>query len=547
MKNIQKIGFLLLMAVFCLSSNIFAQAKTEKEIVIVKKSIDKNGNETEEKIILTGEEAEKYIKEHGIKISEKSTGKNDEKEMTIEVTSEGEGNQAMTIQVTTDADDERSTSVWIDDEGGEHKLTEDHQVIVLDGEGDEIPEDVRQMLIEKGIDIDKLIEEGKSEMKLEEKQQFKIVEIDDDGNKKVIEWDGEGEMPEEMKELMEKQGSKSKSVKKKIMIIEDEDVEVNVQSDKKIIKIRKDKDGEQSEDVYELEEGQEIPDEVLSVLKEHGIDPNAFPTEGKMKIQIEIEEDGEELHKHDEDGVIFIKEVAPNNAQLGVMIEEENGVRVVDFIENGAAKSAGILINDLIVKVDKVEVGDIQSLMDALSYKKAGDVVKLKIERAGKSKKIKVTLKASENGSTSNNYRTEHKVLMIKGGDINECAPEEEMAKKEALTKEEIELVEERIIKETGHEQVQVFSGSNTLQIDELDLFPNPTDGSIRVRFQIENNEETKVQVIDIAGRAIYENNLVDFSGTFDEEIDLSGKGMGTLVLVITQGNKAFTEKIVLN
>ena len=623
MKNIQKIVLLLVLSSFCLSSNTFAQAKTEKEIVIIKKSVDADGNETKEKIVLTGEEAEKYIKEQGMIISEKVIGGDQgEKEMTIEFTEETGGHEEMTVtvsesvvknnkgakeiiivnksvdkngnetiekiiledeeaekyikehgikitekstgtegekemkvEISAEGEDYKEMTIWIDDEGGKHKLTEDHKKIFIDGDGDEIPEEVRNMLQEKGIDIDELIKDGKGEMKIEEKQKYKVIEIDDEGNKKVIEWNGEGEMPKKMNDLMEKHDTEGKTIKKKIMIIDDEDVDIDVNGEKKIIKIRKEKDGELSEEVYELKSGDEMPEEVLSILKENGIDHTNLEEEGSTKIKIEIHDD-----RHPSISTSELSKV-----QLGVMvgvdhgIHDHAGVHVVDFIENGAAQSAGVLIDDIIVKVDKATITDLESLLNVLSDKEPGDVVKLKVLRDGKTKKIKVALKASENSSaseilhttdsvsTSGKYRTEHKVLVIEGGDIVKCDPNDPKVKKERLTEEEIEIVEERIIEETGMEQVDIVSGNNTLDISALDLYPNPTDGSIRVRFHIENQESTKVQIIDIAGRPIYEKSINDFSGIFDEEIQLAGNGMGTMVLVITQGNKAFTEKILLN
>jgi len=531
MKNIQS-ALLILCVLLCFNSTAFAQAQSQKEIVIVKKTIDENGNEVEEKIVLTGEDAEKYLKENSVKVKEKVIEKDGVKEMTVEVTAEGEGYEEMILTI---------------DDQGTHEVKENSKVIFIDGDGEERPDEVREMLLEKGIDIDRLIEEGESQIEIKESQKYKVVEIDDDGNKKVIEWNGEGEMPEEMKDLMEQEQSLDKMIKKKVMVVDDEDVEIENDGRTKKIKIIKEKDGNVSEDVFEIDASDDLPAEVLDLLKEHGINPEDLEEEGQTRIEIEIEE--ERIESHD-------VEINPNKAQLGVLIDDEENVRVVEFIENGAAKDAGIQIDDIIVKLDKTNITDLNSLLNALSDKKPGDVVKLKVLRNGKTKKIKVALKKAEQASTSiidntsnssTIHRTEHKLLKIEGGDIVECKPEEDVARRERLTDKEIEVVEERIIEDTGMKQVTVINGSNTLQIGDLDLFPNPTDGTIRVRFQLDNQEETKVQIIDIAGRALYENNLTDFTGTFDEEIDLSGKGMGTLVLVISQGDKAFTEKIMLN
>jgi len=501
------------------ATSTFAQAETEKEIIIVKKIIDENGVEKEEKIILTGEEAEKYLKDNNVEVNKKVTIKEGVKEMRVEVTTEGEGNEEITVTV---------------DDRGMEESDGDSKVIFIDAEGEEIPDDIREMLLEKGIDIDGLIEGEKGQIEIKETQQYKIVEIDDDGNKKTIEWNGEGEMPEEMKAIMEQEQSLGKMNKKKIIMIEDEDVDLESDGQTKVIKIRKDKNGEVSEEIFELDGDDELPSEVLEILKEHNINHEDINGESPTKIKIEIEE---------ESGGSSRSEMKPNKAQLGVLVDDDEHVRIVDFTNNAAAKEAGMKVDDIIVKLDKTEIKNLESLLKVLSDKKPGDVVKVKVLREGKKKKFKVKLKAIEQGATSSNYRTEHKVLKIEGGDIVKCEPNENVTTREALSENEIEVIEERIIEDTGMKQVNIITGSNSLDIGELDLFPNPTDGTIRVRFQIDNQEVTKVQIIDIAGRALYENTINDFTGTFDELIDLTGKGMGTLVLVIAQGDKAISIK----
>lgn len=548
MKNIQKIIFLSLVSAICLSSNIFAQAETEKknetEIVIIKKVVDENGVESEEKIVLTGDEAEKYIKEQGIKITEKPTGKEGEVEMTVEVTAEGSAYEEMTVEVTKEKSTE-DVNIWISEDGEEHKMKEGQKMIFIDSDGKELPEDVKKMLEEKGIDIDSLLEEGGEQMTTEKKN-YKVVKIDDDGNEKILEWDGEGEMPQEMRELMEEHGIEGKmKVKRKKIMIED-DVDVDVQDGTKKIKIKKKENGNETVEIFELNEGEEMPQEVLDLLKEHDVDLDNIPEDGKVRIRIEKDSDGNIREDH---GATMIKKMVPQNkAQLGVMIEDSKaGVVVVDLVDNGAAKNAGVLVDDVITKVDKVVIKTYEDLVNALADKEVGDKVKLTVLRDGKLKKIKANMQAAQAMEKETSYRTEHKVLKIEGGDIVECIKEEEVESNATeLTEREIEVIEEKIVETTGQE-VHMHSSPNTLDIQTLDLYPNPTDGNIRVSFVIDNKLATNVKVIDIAGRTVYEKSLDNFNGAFDESIDLPKSKLGTLVLVISQGKNVFTEKILLN
>lgn len=61
--------------------------------------------------------------------------------------------------------------------------------------GDELPADIQKVLDEHNIDLDQEIASGKGEKKM------KVMKIiDENGNEQIIEWNGEGRMPREMRE-----------------------------------------------------------------------------------------------------------------------------------------------------------------------------------------------------------------------------------------------------------------------------------------------------------------------------------------------------------
>jgi len=135
--KIQITWILLLLGCFIFPNNSFSQTETKekKQIVIVKKTIDKDGNEVVEKIVKEGKEAEdfdvaKYIKEeeHGatnvnveVRVIKEGEEKNQDEEREIEVTVEGdnvfimEGDEKTIIKIDGDAERKEITT-----EDGKH-------------------------------------------------------------------------------------------------------------------------------------------------------------------------------------------------------------------------------------------------------------------------------------------------------------------------------------------------------------------------------------------------------------------------------------------
>ena len=70
------------------------------------------------------------------------------------------------------------------------------------------------------------------------------------------------------------------------------------------------------------------------------------------------------------------------------------GVIVANVLDGGAAQYAGILPNDVIVKINGSAIRSTEELKNIVSSAKAGDVLKLTVFRDGRTKEISVALKA---------------------------------------------------------------------------------------------------------------------------------------------------------
>ncbi len=220
--------------------------------------------------------------------------------------------------------------------------------------------------------------------------------------------------------------------------------------------------------------------------------------------------------------------------RLGVTIEnaeEDGGARVISVAENSAADRAGLLANDVIIKVNKEKIGDIDDLIDEVQDYEIGDEIKIQYIRGNKKTATKATLAAA---------------AMTKNGS---CCPPNCCEGKSADRKVEIiiEDGEEETITETIIEEDINILPENTLSVSTFELYPNPTSGQVTIKFETPEKMATRVSIVDLAGKEVFTEEMPNFSGVFNKKIDLSDSNEGIYFLKIQQGAKVFTEKIIVN
>ncbi len=79
-----------------------------------------------------------------------------------------------------------------------------------------------------------------------------------------------------------------------------------------------------------------------------------------------------------------------------------------------------------------------------------------------------------------------------------------------------------------------------------LKVYPNPTNGTLYVDFNVEKASDMKVMVSNINGQIVYEENHNTFNGTYKKSIDLSDQSKGVYLLSIISNKGKTDKKIVL-
>jgi TonB family protein len=86
---------------------------------------------------------------------------------------------------------------------------------------------------------------------------------------------------------------------------------------------------------------------------------------------------------------------------------------------------------------------------------------------------------------------------------------------------------------------------ANTLALEHFQAAPNPTSGILNLQFRADR-QPTTVQVFDLQGKELQSLNLTNFDGDFNGQLNLSQASKGTVLLRVRQGERVFTEKIIL-
>lgn len=190
----------------------------------------------------------------------------------------------------------------------------------------------------------------------------------------------------------------------------------------------------------------------------------------------------------------------------------ENGVRIYKVIEGTAADKAELESGDRITAIDGTRVTTQKEIVRLRDLHKAGDYFMITYLRDGEE------------------YQVE--------AQFTPCDEEEEIVEEEMPAEEKINMA-------PSQETTPKLELNNSLELESISAFPNPTSGRVTLRFTGEA-VPTTVRLTDATGRVLMTEKLNAFDGQYEDEINLSKYAPGIYLINVIQGNKVYTEKIIL-
>ncbi len=90
-------------------------------------------------------------------------------------------------------------------------------------------------------------------------------------------------------------------------------------------------------------------------------------------------------------------------------------------------------------------------------------------------------------------------------------------------------------------------SVEETMKAEQFVCYPNPNNGKFNLNFELPEKVTTHVRIIDIKGNVVYNEIINNFDGKYNKSIDISYNAKGIYFIVIEQGNKTISKKIVFD
>lgn len=241
--------------------------------------------------------------------------------------------------------------------------------------------------------------------------------------------------------------------------------------------------------------------------------------DGKMKMIIngkEIEITADQIEKHLEKLGERMQMMNDKSGNVEIMIEKKE-----DGKEPNTVKIIKKVDEDGNVTMKKVVDGEEMEMDDEDMKKMHGKHHMMFVGKDGESsanEDVTVDVKVDmEDGK-----ETKHIVIITKVTNDNK----DEVAKKVPEVKQELDKKE--------------------LAINKLKFSPNPNEGKFDLSFKLDSKSPVSIKIFDLQGKEVYNEQVTDFSGKYNNNIDITDKGEGVYILQIVQNDKASTSKIVI-
>ncbi len=227
---------------------------------------------------------------------------------------------------------------------------------------------------------------------------------------------------------------------------------------------------------------------------------------------------------------------------------EVRGAEITSFTTESAAREAQMQEGDLITAINGQRVQGHGELWNAIAKFKAGDKVSVEFLRDNQTNVIEVSLKGCRDNSgrvqlfdTDEGGDNSSRRFFIWNWSDDE---RQRLRERHVITiRRGAEGDAPKVNTAPGTEPV---AADRKLNLQTFRAYPNPTQGQLTVEFRGEP-VATIVSLFDLGGRQLFREELNAFSGDYSQQFDLSEYAKGTIIVHVLQGDKVYTEQVVIN
>lgn len=223
-----------------------------------------------------------------------------------------------------------------------------------------------------------------------------------------------------------------------------------------------------------------------------------------------------------------------------------NGVEgvSVDIVKHSTAEDLGLEDDDIITKIDDIPMIDWHDISAAIDNREVGELIRVTYYRDGNEDTNTLPIKSlAATKDQPHNTQQQTEEPMVTNDDEEELEVEEEELEMEIDMEDMPEEDAEQMERELGIKMPIV----QNLSIEQLNIFPNPTQGLFNLKFELPEQGQTFIRIFDQRGVLIFSSDLGNFSGSYSESIDLGNQPAGTYFVMIRQDTFSVSKKVIIS
>lgn len=228
---------------------------------------------------------------------------------------------------------------------------------------------------------------------------------------------------------------------------------------------------------------------------------------------------------------------------------DTKGSKISGFTTESAAREVQMQVGDLITTVNGQRVQGHDDLWGEIAKYKVGDKVKVEYLRDEKNLTVEATLKACKDQSrveiwdTDENGDNQGRRFFTWNWDQDD---QKRLRERRVITIRRAAEGDVQKVNTAPAPDNQPVVQDRNLKLDSFRAYPNPAQSQVTVEFKAEPVSAV-VTLFDMGGRQLFREELNAFSGDYSQQFDLSEYAKGTIIVHVQQGDKVFTEQIVVN
>lgn len=211
---------------------------------------------------------------------------------------------------------------------------------------------------------------------------------------------------------------------------------------------------------------------------------------------------------------------------------ERTGVSI-DVIRTSTAENIGMEDGDVIIRINSYTMIDWTDIGAAIDNLSVGDAIEVDWVRNGREMRGSSPIMSYCETKTKQAFSSSRVAISRSDQSARSVAP---------LDLHNVEVKVSDILSDEAREMERRYkvrlSIGNNINLRSLKITPQPDKGSFTLSFVLPGNGQTTVRIYNDVGRNIYVYESGSFSGTFNDDVDLSQNGLGTYYLMVEQNGK---------